>query len=156
IIAAQMQPIGPELFADVAVDPNNGNLYAVWADARFSGFQYNSIAFSMSTDGGFTWSTPIRINQTPDTIPVGSRNAFMPSIAVAGDGTVAVTYFDFRNPDGVASGLPTDVWIVRAHPGDNLTNPASWLDEERLTNTSFNLEQAPVRFGENFLGDYQG
>src|SRR5262245_30904868 len=156
IIAAQMQPIGPEVFADVAVDPNNGNLYAVWADARFSGFQYNSIAFAMSTDGGFTWSTPIRINLTPDTIPIGSRNAFMPSIAVARDGTVAVTYFDFRNPDGVASGLPTDHWIVRAHPGDNLTNPASWLDEERLTNTSSNLEQAPVRFGENFLGDYQG
>src|SRR5262249_5509224 len=60
-------------FFDLAVDPANGNLYAVWQDARFSNFQYTSIAFSMSTDGGFTWSTPIKINQTPETISVGNR-----------------------------------------------------------------------------------
>src|SRR5262249_28758660 len=64
-------------------------------------------------------------------------------------------YFDFRN-DTPAAGLSTDVWIVHAQPRDGLTNPASWHDEERLTSTSFNLEQAPVRFGEKFIGDYQG
>ena len=39
----------------MGVDPANGNLYAVWQDARFSDFQHTSIAFSMSTDGGFTY-----------------------------------------------------------------------------------------------------
>src|SRR5262249_34941133 len=77
---------------DVSLDPANGNLYAVWQDARFSNFQYTSIAFSMSTDGGFTWSTPIRVNQTPDDIPVGNRQAILPSVAVNQDGVVAVTY----------------------------------------------------------------
>src|SRR5579859_6579526 len=48
-----------------AVDSRSGNLYAVWEDGRFSNFQYNDISFSMSSDGGFTWSAPIRINQTP-------------------------------------------------------------------------------------------
>jgi hypothetical protein len=43
-------------FSDVAVDLANGNLYAVWQDTRFSNGQYNSIAFAMSTDAGFTWS----------------------------------------------------------------------------------------------------
>ena len=34
-------------------------------------FRHDEIAFSMSTDGGFTWSAPIKINQTPTNIPVG-------------------------------------------------------------------------------------
>jgi hypothetical protein len=143
------------ILAHYAVDPNNGNLYAVWADGRFSNFQHNSIAFTMSTDGGQTWSVPIRINQTPDTIPVGDRQAFLPSVAVAQDGTVAVTYYDFRNNTS-AVGLPTDYWIAHADPRDGLTNPASWQQENRLTNSSFNFEQAAIRFGVNFAGDYEG
>src|SRR5262249_1577600 len=53
---------------DVAVDPHNGYLYAVWMDGRFSAGQFNSIAFSMSTDGGATWSAPIPVNKTPTNI----------------------------------------------------------------------------------------
>jgi ELWxxDGT repeat protein len=145
-----------EILAHYAVDPNNGNLYAVWADGRFSSFQYNSIAFTMSTDGGLSWSAPIRVNQTPDSIPAANRQAFLPSVAVATDGTVAVTYYDFRNNTS-AAGVPTDYWMVHADPRDGLTNPASWHDENRLTNVSFDYEQAAPRFGgAPFLGDYEG
>lgn len=145
----------PPTFFDVAVDPANGNLYAVWEDARFSEFQYTSIALSMSTDGGFTWSAPIKINQTPDNIPAGNRQAILPSVAVNQDGVVAVTYYDFRNntPD---SGLPTDLWMVHAHPADGFTNPASWSSENRMTPQSFNMERAPVKEGGYFIGDYEG
>jgi hypothetical protein len=167
IPAAQLLPVGTtdpdtgqatgedEVIAHYAVDPNNGNLYAVWQDGRFSNSQYNSIAFTMSTDGGLTWSAPIRIDQTPDTIPAGDRQAFVPSVAVAEDGTVAVTYYDFRNNTS-AGGVPTDYWMVHADPGDGLTNPANWHDENRLTNASFDFEQAAIRFGEHFVGDYAG
>jgi hypothetical protein len=140
---------------DVAVDPTNDNLYVVWQDARFSNSQYNSIAFSMSSDGGFNWSVPIKINQTPDNIPTRNRQAFLPSVAVNQDGDVAVTYYDLRNntPD---PGLRTDVWMVHAHPVDGLTNPVSWSDENRLTRDSFNMEvPAPSPRG-YFVGDYQG
>src|SRR5262249_19581199 len=96
--AAQLLPAGahdPDTGQDIddagelphyAVDSSNGNLYAVWADGRFSNFQYNSIAFTMSTDGGLTWSAPIRVNQTPDTIPAANRQALVPTVAVAQDG----------------------------------------------------------------------
>jgi ELWxxDGT repeat protein len=141
--------------AHYAVDPGNGNLYAVWADGRFSNFQYNSIAFAMSTDGGLTWSTPIRVNQTPDTIPAANRQALVPSVAVAQDGTVAVTYYDFRNNTS-AAGVATDYWMVHAHPQNGLTNPSSWREENRLTNVSFDFEQATPRFGGPFIGDYEG
>src|SRR5262249_44064725 len=87
---------GASVDFNVAEDPNTGNLYAVWQDGRFSNFQHDGIAFSMSTDGGYTWSAPIQINQTPINIPSGNQQAFLPSIAVAANGTVAVTYYDFR------------------------------------------------------------
>jgi hypothetical protein len=147
---------------DVAQDPHNGYLYAVWMDGRFSGGQYNSIAFSMSTDGGATWSKPIPVNKTPTNIPAGDQQAFMPSVKVADDGTVAVTYYDCRNNDA-KPGLPTDYWAVFGKPTTPtaLTDPANWGNELRLTNQSFDLEKA-LFLGEGdavpglFLGDYEG
>jgi hypothetical protein len=140
-----------------AID-SRGNLYAVWEDGRFSGFQYNDIAFSMSADGGLTWSTPIRVNQTPLNIPLLNRQAFLPSVAVMADGTIGVSYYDFRFNDP-NPGLPTDYWLAQCHPSASIaaTNPANWGNEVRLTAASFNLE-ACVLFsdGEFFLGDYVG
>src|SRR5439155_6947760 len=132
----------------------NGNLYQVWADARFSNFKHNDIAFSMSTDGAVTWSEPIKINQTPTNIPEDDQQAFTPSVAVSSDGTVAVTYYDFRNNTATDAGASTDYWLV--HASGAFTNPASWAtNEKRLTDASFNMTIAPNSRG-NFLGDYQG
>jgi hypothetical protein len=142
-----------------AVDSQSGNLYAVWEDGRFSNFQYNDIAFSMSADGGLTWSAPIRVNRTPLNIPSLDRQAFFPSIAATANGTIGVSYYDFRfnNPN---PGLPTDRWLVQCSPSSNnpASNPSCWGNEVRLTHTSFNVEavvpHAPN--GDIFLGDYFG
>jgi hypothetical protein len=106
----------------------------------------------MSTDGGRTWSDPIKVNQTPTNIPAGNAQTFTPSVAINSDGTVALTYYDFRN-NPAAAGLPTDYWI--SHADSAFTNPASWSAENRLTNSSFNMENAPVAGG-YFVGDYEG
>ncbi len=86
--AAILGGVRNSLFPEVAVDSITGNLYAVWEDARFSNPPIGpgngeSIAFAMSSDGGLTWSSPIRINQTPANFsaPPASQ-AFIPSIAV--------------------------------------------------------------------------
>jgi probable HAF family extracellular repeat protein len=143
-----------ESTADFAVDPGNGNLYLVWSDAGFSGFKHNDIAFSMSTDGGLTWSTPIKINQASTALAEGNQQAFTPSVAVATNHEVAVTYYDFRN-NTPAPGLPTDYWLV--HADANFTDPASWtMDEKRLTDVSFDMEMAPLTAQGYFVGDYQG
>ncbi len=73
-------------------------------------------------------------------------------------GTVAVTYYDFRN-NTPAPGLPTDYWMVFGQSGADLTNPANWGAEQRLTNTSFDMEQAlsnPFIGPRFWLGDYEG
>ena len=55
-------------FFRVAADSNSGRLYAVWEETRFNSGLYSSIAFSMSGDGGVSWSTPIPVNKTPSNI----------------------------------------------------------------------------------------
>jgi hypothetical protein len=141
-----------------AVDSRNGNLYAVWEDGRFSNFQYNDIAFAMSADGGLTWSAPIRVNQTPLNIPPLDRQSFLPAMAVLADGTIGVSYYDFRFNDP-NPGLPTDRWLVQCQPSSTsaATNPSCWGSEVRLTNTSFNMELVvfrPAGAPGFFLGDY--
>jgi hypothetical protein len=146
-----------EQLLSVTTDPSNGNIYAVWADGRFSNFTHEDIAFSISKDGGQTWSDPIKVNQTPTNIPAGDQQAFTPNVAVNSDGTVAVTYYDFRNNTDPTpgSGLPTDYFIVHnvGDPGSS----GSWTgNEQQLTTSSFNMENAAPTSRGYFLGDYQG
>ena len=113
----------------------------------------------MSTDGGFTWSSPIRVNQTPPDISLPNRQAFLPNIAVAGNGTIGVAYYDFRF-NTTSPGLPTDRWLVQCQPsaGSPATNPTSWGNEVRLTAASFNMEACHYWGGAGFffIGDYEG
>jgi hypothetical protein len=139
----------------VAVDPRNGTLYAAWVDARFNGFNYNSVVVSISSDRGLTWSAPVQVNQTPTSIALADQQAFTPSIAVSQNGTVAVSYYDLRNPDQQTAGLPTDFWMVFGRPQQDLTQAGNWGSEQRLTTSSFNMELAPF-VGGFFLGDYMG
>ena len=131
----------------IAVDAGSGILFIVWEDARFSGSAHNDVAFSMSTDGGFTWSTPVKINKTP-----GNAAAFTPSVHVAADGTIAVTYYDFRNNTSDPNTLGTDYWIIHCHGA--CFNPENW-SENRITPSSFDMRTAPFARG-FFVGDYEG
>jgi hypothetical protein len=92
----------------VAANPVSGALYLAWQDDRFTTatcttptgtIPIDGIAFSQSTDGGATWSTPIMVNQTPtNTTNPCRQQAFVPAVAATGDGAaVVVTYYDFRN-----------------------------------------------------------
>lgn len=145
-----------DIIPEIAVDPSSGAVYVVWQDARFGGGQFDSIAFSQSLDGGSTWSRPIKVNLTPDDLPPGNQQAFTPSVHVAADGTVAVTYYDFRNNTPLADTLPTDYFLVHCHPATtSCAESASWTDEVQITDASFDMRLAPFAGG-FFTGDYEG
>jgi hypothetical protein len=145
---------------DVAVDPASGTLFAVWLDARFSGGDHDDIALALSTDGGLTWTRPMKANRTPMVLPPGNRQAFTPAVHVAADGAVGVSYYDLRHngSDGDAGDpLDTDRFLARcdrlsASEADRCAG--SW-SEARLTPASFDLRAAPNSEG-LFLGGYQG
>jgi hypothetical protein len=127
---------------DIAVDRASGAVYVVWADGRYTGGARPDVVLSTSTDGGRNWSTPVKVNQTP--VPAA---AFTPAVDVTSDGTVGVTYYDFRNntPD---PGLPTDAFLAHSHDGGGTWN------EQHLAGP-FDMEAAPFARG-YFLGDYEG
>ena len=141
---------------DPAVDPHTGALYLVWQDDRFSRRNaVDQVAFSMSTNGGRTWTTPIKINKTPFNFNVKRQAAFIPTIAVNSAGVLVATYYDFRNDD--LTGELTDQWAVFCDPQvRNCAKPASWGNEQRLTDTSFDIRDAPTVGAGEFLGDYMG
>ena len=126
----------------ISVDRETGTIYAVWQDARFSGFLRDGIAMSKSTDGGFSWSAPVQVNRVP------AVQAFLPSIDVATDGTVAITYYDFRNDTPDPAVLLTDYWKITSRDGG-----ATW--QEVHVAGPFDMTNAPLAFG-YFIGDYQG
>jgi hypothetical protein len=133
---------------DIAVDPASGDLYAVWTDARFGDGTYNDVILSKSTDGGLSWSEPVKVSRNPAGI-----DAHTPSVHVNADGDVAVSYYDYRNDDGDASnGVETDFWFEQSSDGGS-----TWA-ETRLTSASFDITTAPVAPASRgyFLGDYEG
>jgi hypothetical protein len=127
------------IIPQMAVAPN-GSLYVVWQDSRFTG-AHDAIAFSRSTDGGLTWSTPTRVNSNPQV------TAFTAQVHVRQDGVIGVTFYDFRSETG--AGTNTDYWLARSADGGN-----TW-SETRVAAT-FTLANAPVVSGAYFLGDYMG
>jgi hypothetical protein len=154
---------GGDLIPEIAVGPE-GNLYVVWQDARFSaaaagGFGdptqlIDEIAFTMSTDGGSSWSPVIKVNQTPMTEPLGDRQAFTPMVRVNDDGVVAVSYYDFRNnePGGIAG---TDQFVVHCHAACSSAGSWTTANEVRVTTAPFDLRELPFARG-YFPGDYVG
>jgi hypothetical protein len=138
---------------DIAVDPHSGALYDVIEDVGVAGGRYDGVAFTQSLDGGFHWSTPVKVNQTPTNIPPIDQQAFIPTVQVAADGTVGVTYFDFRNNQGGPT-LPTDYFLLTGTPDGS--GGITWGPERRLTDQSFNFEDAPFSEYGKFVGDYQG
>jgi hypothetical protein len=130
---------------DVAVDPANGNLYVVWQDGRFSSGTRSDIAFTMSTDGGNSWSPTVKLDQNS-----AGTSAFLPSVHVA-NGVVGVSYYDFRN-NTPAAGLSTDHWFLHCHSA--CSDPANWA--ENHVDGGFDTEKFPTPGGSFFPGDYLG
>jgi hypothetical protein len=126
----------------IAVDRASGALYIVWQDAPADG-AVDEVMLVGSLDGGVSWSAPVVVNGARD------APAFTPSVAVAADGTVGVTYFDLRNArPGDADALRVTPWLATSRD-----RGATWSDE--ALSSPFDLRPALLDSA-YFLGDYQG
>ncbi len=87
-----------------AADPVTGDLVVVWNDQLFGNPDILSIR---STDGGDTWSLPIRVNDD-----AGSDAQFFPRAAVDSAGWVHVVWYDRRR-----NGADVDVYHAVSFDG---------------------------------------
>ncbi len=133
-----------DIIPEPAIDPADGHLYVVWQDSRFNGGHYDEVALSASTDGGETWSAPIRVNT-----PTG-RPAFTPMARVSANATVGVSYYDFRNLTTQTATLPTDYWFTSSTDGG-----ATFGNEAHIAGL-FDMLTAPLTTTGFFVGDYEG
>jgi len=150
--------VSGRLLPDAAVDPETGRVYVVWLDA-LRGARHNRVLLSSSADGGQSWTRPVPINLTPTDVPVPNRQVLLPSVHVLADGTVGVTYLDFRTngSDRDDGSLETDAFLAfcRAARDDDACVRGKGWTEKRITAESFDLRNAPITQGP-FVGDYTG
>jgi hypothetical protein len=81
-----------------AVDPKSGAIYVVWDDGRFRSDGTNDAVMSKSTDGGMTWTGPVRVNAGPKD---DHMDHYGVTVAVGTDGALHMTYRQ-RDESGTA------------------------------------------------------
>jgi hypothetical protein len=82
-----------------------GHLYLTYED--WDGTQMD-VRFTQSTDGGFTWSAPVVVN---DGLNSSTTDQFQPSVAAGPGGAVAVAFYDRRQA------CPNDPSVLAADVG---------------------------------------
>jgi hypothetical protein len=136
-------PVRAFNIASVGIAPD-GTAYVAWNVIGSPGS--SQIVFSKSIDGGRSWSKPAAVARVPS-------QAFLPSLAVGGDGTVGVYWDDFRNDRRGDGQLTTDVFYALSKNGG-----ASWR-QGHLAGPFDALTAPPTdstAVAGRFLGDYQG
>jgi len=129
-------------YPTIAIDPaNSQTVYMLYA-ADPAGGDESDVFFIRSTDGGFNWSAPLRVNDD-----VTTRDQFHPAIAVQPSGTLVAAWYDKRNS---ATDATWDVFATKSTDGG-----LSFSTNVRVTDQTFTT--AVNLWGtEPWIGEYFG
>uniref|UniRef100_A0A7V2ZIU9 T9SS type A sorting domain-containing protein n=1 Tax=Ignavibacterium album TaxID=591197 RepID=A0A7V2ZIU9_9BACT len=123
----------PITACDTSQSPYRGNIYINWSDQR-NGTNNTDVFFVKSTDGGNTWSSPLKVNDDNS-----NRHQFFTWMTIdQTTGAIYIVFYDRRNTTGDA----TDVYVARSTNGGE-------------TFTNFKVSQSSFTPSSNiFFGDY--
>lgn len=123
----------PVTVCDLSNGPRQGTIYINWADQR-NGSNDTDVWLTRSTDGGNTWTAPIRVN---DDQP-GKHQFFTWMTIDQSTGYLYFVFYDRRNHSNNA----TDVYMAVSYDGGE-------------TFTNFKVSESPFTpSGGQFFGDY--
>jgi len=145
----------PSLAVDRSGLATNGNLYIAWNDARnltvldaLSGtYGYADVLVSRSTNGGASWSAPVRVNNNVEPLSSGlGTDQYQPAIAVDKSGKVETCFYDRRRD-------PNNFLIERYCAGS--TNAGVTWSNTRVTRKSFAaVPGQDLLVDPAYMGDY--
>ncbi|MCX6252837.1 MAG: T9SS type A sorting domain-containing protein [Bacteroidetes bacterium] len=133
----------PSMACDLSNSQYSGTLYIVWSNIGEPGVNTGStsdVYMIKSSDGGATWSTPMRINQNvPD-----NKNHYLPWITVdQANGIVSVVFYDARN----VSSTQCETYMAYSLDGGT-----TWTDM-KVSDVSFTPSPIP-NMASQYMGDY--
>lgn len=136
----------PVMAVDVSGGPNNGNIYIVWTNIGVPGTNTGtnkSVYMIRSTNGGTSWSTPVRVNQGTFT---DGKEAYCPWITCDPEtGNLAVVFYDDRNTASTAC----ETWVSYS------TDAGTTWSDFRVSDVSFT--PVPISgLASSYMGDYLG
>lgn len=123
----------PITSCDRSGGPNNGTIYINWSD-QTNGTQDTDVFLSKSTNGGATWSAPLRVN---DDLP-GKQQFFSWMTIDQTNGYIYIVFYDRRNHDDDQ----TDVYLAHS------TNGGTTFTNTKISTTPFFPNDTV------FFGDY--
>ena len=123
----------PITMCDISNSPYRGNVYVVWSDQR-NGTTNTDIFMAKSTNGGNTWSAPIKVNDDNTT----RHQFFVWSTIDPSTGHLWFVFYDRRNTTGAA----TDVFVAKSADG------GTTFENFKVSETSFTPDAGV------FFGDY--
>ncbi len=92
----------PSMGVDLSDGKHRGTIHVNWADRR-NGDNDPDIFVMSSSDGGDTWTKPLRVNDDPKG---NGKEQFFTWMAVdPADGSVNIVFFDRRDTEGTLTGL---------------------------------------------------
>jgi len=134
---------------------NSGVVYLTWSNAGFTvpdavstigSYGFSDVMFSASTNGGASWSKPLRVNNNSEGGNVPLSDQYKPSIGADKTGRIAICFYDRRRDP---NNFMTDRYCAASTNGG-----ASWSNTE-ITPVNFStLVGQDVLVSPDYAGDY--
>jgi hypothetical protein len=94
----------------VASPTHAGHLYVAYEEWDFANGQMD-VKFTQSTNGGASWSAPVKVNDNSESASLGYTDQFQPTVAAGPGGAVAIAFYDRR------AACPSDPSVLAADVG---------------------------------------
>lgn len=136
----------PTMAVDISTSVHSGTIYVTWPNIGVPGENTGNdmdIYMIKSTDGGATWSTPIRVNQDP--AGQGKEHYFPWTTCDPVNGNLSVVYYDDRN----VSSTQCEVYT------SNSTDGGETWEDLKVSDVSFTPSPIPG-LADRYMGDYLG
>jgi hypothetical protein len=131
-------------YHSLARDPVTGRLTLIWGDYRDGATNGIDILAAASTDDGFSWSAPTRLNDDP---PGLVRDQWFPALAATPDGRLVALWLDRRDDPANRR--------YYAYSRDSTDGGQTWAPAQRVSSASSDPNEN-IPPGTDGIGDYIG